>query len=610
MNLEVFYELRDRLEDSAIAGINLLSEDFRLKRAVEKTEAYAKTAAVFKQIYEMGLKLLDDKTEDKAAVLLDELALLDAVLCTQASLFTDEEFTEIKNLKPVKEVYTELPYSSLKPLLEALRGTGSGRYALIRDAHERNPEIFKDYRLRFALVAALGDSYSEISSMAASWLKDGNENTVSLLKEGFDFDGKGEMALRLEIIDALSKNKENDFYKECIEKGTKEIKIAAIKALRHTKENFELILGLTKTEKGKIKEAAVSSLSFMGEENCKDHMRELVLKSPISLVPLLKFTKENWISDILAEVLKRYIDKYNSLSADNKEDKKKVKADIDFIMDACVGKSSENMLKSLEEAYNISGDTLATVLADSLIDNPTYSLCDFIKNLYDEKGDKFLHAAFMASMLTESKESVYEKYSPYLKKGILDKVLPGSKKGNELIGVFFRLSYSKEKDIYLMSSLNTYLYNYKLKIENGFDERWYELILDYAGGKNIKEENMYTYDDVLIKLYKPDIKGLDKLYREHFNKQIRKRFPRERDIEILKLCKEENFEGIISNMAKLKGYNERAYHYIGDIINVLPISAMKLAAELDFLINNTDKKRAYLVQRLTELKIEAEQREV
>ena len=63
-------------------------------------------------------------------------------------------------------------------------------------------------------------------------------------------------------------------------------------------------------------------------------------------------------------------------------------------------------------------------------------------------------------------------------------------------------------------------------------------------------------------------------------------------------------------MAKLKGYNERAYHYIGDIINVLPISAMKLAAELDFLINNTDKKRAYLVQRLTELKIEAEQREV
>ena len=33
MNWDVVYELRERLETAAIAGVNLIAEDFRLKRA-------------------------------------------------------------------------------------------------------------------------------------------------------------------------------------------------------------------------------------------------------------------------------------------------------------------------------------------------------------------------------------------------------------------------------------------------------------------------------------------------------------------------------------------------------------------------------------------------
>ena len=35
MNLEAIYDLRERLEQAAIAGVKLLPEDFRLQRAVE-----------------------------------------------------------------------------------------------------------------------------------------------------------------------------------------------------------------------------------------------------------------------------------------------------------------------------------------------------------------------------------------------------------------------------------------------------------------------------------------------------------------------------------------------------------------------------------------------
>ena len=33
MNLDAMYELRERLETAAVAGVGLIQEDFRLKRA-------------------------------------------------------------------------------------------------------------------------------------------------------------------------------------------------------------------------------------------------------------------------------------------------------------------------------------------------------------------------------------------------------------------------------------------------------------------------------------------------------------------------------------------------------------------------------------------------
>ena len=93
MNLEALYELRDRLEDSAIAGLGLLGEDFRLKRAVDKIEAYTNINPVFKQIYSMSLKLLEGSknSSEAASQLLDTLALLDALLCTELVLWRMED---------------------------------------------------------------------------------------------------------------------------------------------------------------------------------------------------------------------------------------------------------------------------------------------------------------------------------------------------------------------------------------------------------------------------------------------------------------------------------------------------------------------------------------
>ena len=59
MNWDIVYELRDRLENAAIAGVNLIAEDFRLKRAIGQMEPLAKASPVFQKIAAMAEKVTD-----------------------------------------------------------------------------------------------------------------------------------------------------------------------------------------------------------------------------------------------------------------------------------------------------------------------------------------------------------------------------------------------------------------------------------------------------------------------------------------------------------------------------------------------------------------------
>ena len=73
MNLNPLYELKERLESGIIAGVSLLSEDFRLARAVEQIEPLSKASPVFQKIYQSAMQLLSDEGDRKGDMLLDIL---------------------------------------------------------------------------------------------------------------------------------------------------------------------------------------------------------------------------------------------------------------------------------------------------------------------------------------------------------------------------------------------------------------------------------------------------------------------------------------------------------------------------------------------------------
>ena len=182
MNFEPLYELKNRLENVAVVGINLAKDDFRLKRAVEQLKEYSTAAKVFKQIYDMGNELISTDDEDKCDLFLDLLALLDAVLCTQATTYSGEKPQEIKSIAKTKDFYKELHYSELSPLIYAFT---EGNLFIIQDAINNNADIFNDFRLKSYMIKGLSNKYSKVINLATKKLKKQRKEIVPLQKDEF-----------------------------------------------------------------------------------------------------------------------------------------------------------------------------------------------------------------------------------------------------------------------------------------------------------------------------------------------------------------------------------------------------------------------------------------
>ncbi len=134
MNITPLYNLRLRLKNAMIQGTNLLSEDFRLKRAIEEFSPLMKAAPVFAKIGELSNRLLDPEENQKEKMLLDAITLLDAVLCTQAATGINEPASQEGSRTLAEDGYdmacntesivSSQPYSRVKPLIEALTTSG------------------------------------------------------------------------------------------------------------------------------------------------------------------------------------------------------------------------------------------------------------------------------------------------------------------------------------------------------------------------------------------------------------------------------------------------------------------------------------------------------
>lgn len=287
MNLQPLYDVKERLEAAAIAGTGLLGEDFRLRRAAEALKPLAAASPVFGKIDAGLTKLLSAPPEERAGLLLDTLALVDAVVYTQAGTGAEGE---LDPLPTGSGQYRELSYGQLTPLLTALTTTGGGRMEVIQSAWENHPAFFSDFRVLPAVVAGLGDSYGEIADQNAKILERIGPAAVPLLKEGFDPAGKKEMARRVQVMEETAGASENRWYLAQLPSAKKPVRQALILALRHEPANAQTLAGLCQTEKKECQEAARFALARMETDEALAYWEALARKDPAGAAEAMRLS--------------------------------------------------------------------------------------------------------------------------------------------------------------------------------------------------------------------------------------------------------------------------------------------------------------------------------
>ena len=612
MNLEPLYELKNRLENVAIVGINLVKDDFRLQRTVDQMKGYASAAKVFKQIYEMGQKLIEGEEEDKCDLFLDLLALLDAVLCTQATTYSGDNLQKIETTAERENFYQELHYSELSQIVSAFTDIGGGRLAIIENAFETNPEMFDDFRLKSYMIDGLSDKYSGIADRITRELKKKDKDIVPLLKEGFNPQGKREMIARLDIIGAICKEDENDFYKYCIENGSKEMKENAISELKYCQDNIDYILDLIKTEKGSVKNKAYVSLLWMNDSRAEKEWDKFFKKKPFDNIYSFQFTNQQWAIDYLNNFIKEYIVELKNKTLKTAEERRAVESEVAKICSVSFNKEINKNLDYYRELYPYNKDEIKRILSYYIVANLNKEIMDLIKELSKKYEGEFLEQEFLISLIKDKPETTYKNFSKFAgagkdEKGIKklfhtffanNKLSKNKEKAkaqedfSTLFGVIFHIHYDEENKEYILYWQNINDYSImKIKL-NGFDKKWYNIIF------NIEDDfyenwNYYSsYHRDLKSLYNPDIKGMKEKYGAFYYNIILSRIPYSEDIEFLNKLEWTNYKNFLKGKIDIEKNAPKLHNRvrsIGYILNEVPISESELIKQIEELFE-MDKK--------------------
>ena len=615
MNFEPLYELKNRLENVAVVGINLAKDDFRLQRAVEQVKEYSTVAKVFKQIYDMGNSLISTDDEDKCDIFLDLLALLDAVLCTQATTYSREKPQEIKSIAKNKDFYKELHYSELSPLIYAFTQGGGGRLNVIEDAIDNNSEIFDDFRLKSYMINGLSDKYSEIVDRITRELRKQRKEIIPLLKDGFDPQGKREMLARLDIISHIGKENENDFYKYCIENGSKEIKEFAIGALKYSQDNIDYILDLTKTEKGKLKNKAFEVLSYMNDSRAEKEWDKFFKKKPLENIEYLRGTDQQWATDYLNNFIGVYIEELKNRSLKTAEERRIVENEVTRICSVILNKRTDKILSLFKDLYPYNKYEIKKILSFYIVTDLNKELTDLIKELARKYEGEFLEQEFLISLIKDKPETVYKNFSKYAGVGGLEEEIKKlfnslfkdnkiSKNKEEakaqeefrtLFNVIFHIYYNEESKEYILQWSNMITYNsIQIKL-SGFDKRWYNVIFELDDDYYEKWNYYSSYNTSIKRLYNPDIKGMKEKYGAFYYNIVLSRIPYSEDIEFLNKLGWTDYKDFLKGKIDIEK-NPSAFanriRYVGYILQNTLMSESDLIEQLEEImaINKKNQK--------------------
>jgi hypothetical protein len=599
MSLTVLKQTYDEVRRVAIAGSVVAANDFRLKKLSAPLEQLGQKAPVFAKLAQAVTKLAECKEKESAEALLELSTLVNAVLYTQGETSVDGE------LKPVETTHlgqqqTRASARVLKPLLESLTTTGSGRIEIIKDAHERGS--FRDLRLVGPALAALDDPYAEVGAfMAAEVLPMYGRAIVPELKDKLDAKGRGGHVQRLLLLHKLDPDVARDAVKQALDEGSKEMRVAAIECLGSSAEDLAILLEHAKAKAKDVRAAALRALASCDAAEAEAVLRDAFKSGNIELA--VQAVAAGRGPRLTTLVLEEANSQWDALLVSKEKDKAKRAKQVERMLLAleCLrGRDDRETEKFLVRAFgerealasikgDLSGKDVEQRLVSIMAAGPKKAQ-QFLVDSHAALPDDELADAFRAACSSRKPAEVFDLFGPYLA-------------GKFHFRKKSRDEASLKRDAIakaIVDQLRTWRYENMLATADDepdaaarLDKRW----LDQA----VHSENL----DLVQELAVPGHAGANKLLSKTFEEQLKKsRDPYEVGSVLRTMVRINHPDATDAVIATIKKHAKAARGYtmymIPPLITQLPKEAVpKLEAMLPEL---PEKVMDQVLGHITELK--------
>ncbi|QDU18493.1 HEAT repeat domain-containing protein [Urbifossiella limnaea] len=409
MSIAVLSQVYAEARRLAVAGSVVAKGDFRLRKLLPPLEQAGAQAPVFAKVAEAARAVVDGPEANSAEALLELAALASAVLYTQGE-------TGIAGpLEPVESSSLggstlQIPARELKPLLEALTGKGGGRFAPIKEAVDKGH--FRDLRLIRPALAAIDDGYADVADLIADKvLPQYGTAVLEELRAKYDPKGTKGHPRRLKLMHQIDAAGARELVKEALDKGSKEVKVAAISCLGAEPEDRDYLIDQAASKTQDVRGAAYQALAKLDHPAAVAVLAKAVQGKDLHLAAhAIVDSKNPKLAAVLAAEIRTSVDAFLKL-----KDKKKASEAADRITD---------LLNALPDAKSAELDALLLDLFArraelAKVKGSTYSGTDVVESVVSQMADgseavrRALVAAH-AELEPDQLQQAFEAGRPYL----------------------------------------------------------------------------------------------------------------------------------------------------------------------------------------------------
>lgn len=395
MNITPFYELRQRLYAAAAAGCQTVPEDFRLKKAYEAFEPLSAANKAFAKLYALCGRLF---TSDNAPeTLADCIALADALAVTQGT-FADNSETAETVYSFDEKLPEELPYSAVTAICEKIEKCSQNLDNITAD----EVKLLSDPRVLDAFIKACGKSSIYLDGFAEHMYDRYGKALVPLMKSAVDISDTKSSGNIVGMTVKFAGSEETEWYLSIAENEEAEqnVRIAAVEALGLDRSNAPKLAELYKTQKGKLKNAALDTLVGIDCPEAEEVMAKLLEKyKPSCDAHIAKACGKN-ATDFAVGLIKSDFDENGSPYAD-KERNRKIREYAVLLSNK--PNADEGFLRM---ANCLNSGALDCVLINNLREKNIPEFRALIHRLYSADNDVFFKAEFFAQLIEDPENAV------------------------------------------------------------------------------------------------------------------------------------------------------------------------------------------------------------